>query len=352
MLWGGYAQTYKSFTEDTSMELTKANINGNSWIIDDNTQEKTKTGNIDPVTDTEVSGTYTGLLTKFGNRTLTFYVTNVSSVKIYFLNAGSSGADRQGKLTISEENEETTTESALASPKKSNTITATLNSEKKYKLSFTGYDAAGTSAAEVLIYYINFFVPTASSESLTTAASGFATYAASYSVNYSNLGLTCYQISLDEANKKVAYTPYTGVVPANKAVLVQGEASKEYTLTKVDADDNNTFSTDLQASDGTIKAANNLYYAFSTKNGVSGFYRVQNDLTIPKGRGYLQLSNASEAKFFSFDGGVGTTGIGNIENIEEQIILDNATIYNLAGQRVSKDYKGVIIVNGKKMVNK
>ena len=43
----------------------------------------------------------------------------------------------------------------------------------------------------------------------------------------------------------------------------------------------------------------------------------------------------------------GGTGIKNITTT-----VNNSAIYNLAGQRVSEDYKGVVIQNGKKMINK
>ncbi|WP_455261320.1 hypothetical protein [Prevotella jejuni] len=46
---------------------------------------------------------------------------------------------------------------------------------------------------------------------------------------------------------------------------------------------------------------------------------------------------------------VSATGIKNVQTIE---VNENAPIYNLAGQRVSKDYKGVVIQNGKKFVRK
>ena len=354
---GGYAQTtYKSFTEDETILTTLANIAANKdWIETNSSQEDTKKVTLNPETGATIEETsYTGVKIKGTSKSFTIHITNIKNLKVYFLNI-KSGAKRSLVATIIDDDKNTTTNTTTANSSETKVANITLEPTKKYSITFTGIDESNTNQ-DIKVYGIHFEVPATTpsetTESLTTAASGFATYAASYPVNYSNLGLTCYQISLDEANKKVAYTPYTGVVPANKAVLVQGEASKKYTLTKVEADDNNTFSTDLQASDGIIKAANNLYYAFSTKNGVSGFYRVQNDLTIPKGKGYIQLNNASETKFFSFDGGDGTTGIGNMENIEKQIMLDNATIYNLAGQRVSKDYKGVIIVNGKKMVNK
>ena len=46
---------------------------------------------------------------------------------------------------------------------------------------------------------------------------------------------------------------------------------------------------------------------------------------------------------------VSATGIKNVQTIE---VNEKAPIYNLAGQRVSKDYKGVVIQNGKKFVRR
>lgn len=186
-------------------------------------------------------------------------------------------------------------------------------------------------------------------ETLTTAASGFATYAAGYDVNYSALGLTTYAIALDEANNKVSYNRFEGVVPAGKAVLVQGTASTSYELTPAEGAADETFTTDLKASDGTVTAADDKIYAFGTLNGKSGFKLVNNGITIPAKKGYLQLTGTTAAKptFFAFDG-IGT----GISHIEADADLENAAMYNLAGQRVDKSYKGVVIVNGKKMLRK
>lgn len=186
-------------------------------------------------------------------------------------------------------------------------------------------------------------------ETLTTAASGFATYAADYDVNYSALGLTTYAIALDEANNKVSYNRFEGVVPAGKAVLVQGTASTPYELTPAEGAADETFTTDLKASDGTVTAADDKIYAFGTLNGKSGFKLVNNGIKIPAKKGYLQLTGTTAAKptFFAFDG-IGT----GISHIEADAALENAAMYNLAGQRVDKSYKGVVIVNGKKMLRK
>ena len=43
-----------------------------------------------------------------------------------------------------------------------------------------------------------------------------------------------------------------------------------------------------------------------------------------------------------------TDGINNVTTAK----AENAVRYNLAGQKVNNDYKGVVIMNGKKMLNK
>lgn len=200
---------------------------------------------------------------------------------------------------------------------------------------------------KLVVAYAKKVVPTL--ETLTTAASGFATYAADYDVKYSTLGLTAYTIALDETNNKVSYNRFDGVVPAGKAVLVQGTVSTPYALTPAEGAADETFTTDLKASDGTVTAADDKIYAFGTLNGKSGFKLVNNGIKIPAKKGYLQLTGTTAAKptFFAFDG-IGT----GISHIEADAALENAAMYNLAGQRVDKSYKGVVIVNGKKMLRK
>ncbi len=190
------------------------------------------------------------------------------------------------------------------------------------------------------------YVPDAT---LTTAASSFATYSCDYAVDYSAAGLKAYAVKLDEANNKVVYTEINGTVAAATPVLLQGEASTQYTLAPSTATAT-TVDTDLQMSDGTVVAADNLYYGFATVNGISGFKLVQNGITIPAKKGYLKLSAASsDAKaFYAFNGE--TTGIN--ETLGENNFDENAPRYNLSGQRVDKSFKGLVIINGKKYILK
>lgn len=184
-------------------------------------------------------------------------------------------------------------------------------------------------------------------ESLTTAASGFATYAADYPVDYSKLGLTVYEVAVNQEQTGVVYRPFVGAVPAGMAVLVQGVPNKEYSLTPATVAVH-SYKTDLRASDGTVKAADSEIYAFATLRGVSGFKLVTDGVVIPAKKGYLKLTSAGSAKnFFAFDDV--DTGIGHID---ANNMGTTSVVYNLAGQRVDKYYKGIVIENGKKIIRK
>lgn len=184
-------------------------------------------------------------------------------------------------------------------------------------------------------------------ESLTTAASGFATYAADYPVDYSKLGLTVYEVVVNQEQTGVVYRPFVGAVPAGMAVLVQGVPNKEYSLTPATVADH-SYKTDLRASDGTVKAADSEIYAFATLRGISGFKLVTDGVVIPAKKGYLKLTSAGSAKnFFAFDDV--DTGIGHID---ANNMGTTSVVYNLAGQRVDKYYKGIVIENGKKIIRK
>lgn len=184
-------------------------------------------------------------------------------------------------------------------------------------------------------------------ESLTTAASGFATYTADYPVDYSKLGLTVYEVVVNQKQTGVVYRPFVGAVPAGMAVLVQGVPNKEYSLTPATVADH-SYKTDLRASDGTVKAADSEIYAFATLRGISGFKLVTDGVVIPAKKGYLKLTSAGSAKnFFAFDDV--DTGIGHID---ANNMGTTSVVYNLAGQRVDKYYKGIVIENGKKIIRK
>lgn len=193
-------------------------------------------------------------------------------------------------------------------------------------------------------------------ESLTIPSSSFATYAAYYPVDYKKLGLTAYAVKLNDAKNGVEFTEIPGVVPAGVPVLLKGTADKEYALDKAEGGD--PVYTDLKFSDGTATSTDAsastdaaTLYALSTVEDVTAFYPVKKASAIPAKCCYLEVKSTSpKAAFFSLGTNFGeTTGISSVENKVEKA---DAPVYNLAGQLVGKDYKGLVIKNGKKFVIK
>lgn len=208
----------------------------------------------------------------------------------------------------------------------------------------------GKYAGTVSIKNLKIVAENVKQESLNIPSSSFATYAAYYPVNYAKLGLTAYAVKLNDAKDGVEFTEIPGVVPAGVPVLLKGDANKEYALDKVDGW--SPVSTDLKASDGTSASKDETtLYALSTVDGVTAFYPVKKNSPIPAKRCYLEVkSTSAKAAFYSLGTNFGeTTGISSVENKVEKA---DAPVYNLAGQLVGKDYKGLVIKNGKKFVIK
>ena len=148
-------------------------------------------------------------------------------------------------------------------------------------------------------------------------------------------------------------------VPANTGVLVTSLESvvTYYTVDGV------TPSNDVEAVN-MLRAASvakeetgfkfyKLAYADQSMEPASlGFYWGAADgaaFTSREGSAYLAVpTEAASAKGFTFSGKDATA----IKNVENNKVQTNA-VYNLAGQRVSsKNYKGIVIKNGKQMLNK
>lgn len=186
-------------------------------------------------------------------------------------------------------------------------------------------------------------------ETVTIAESGYSTYAAYYPVAYSNLGLKAYTVKLNADKTGIEMSEVTGVVPAGVTVLLQGEANKDYTLTKAEGWQN--VSSDLKMSDGTITSSDaTSVYGLATVNDQDGFYLAKEGAKIPAKCGYLEVANTAGAAFYSLgDINGGTTGIADVK---AETVKADAQMYNLAGQKVGKGYKGIVIKNGKKMILK
>ena len=143
------------------------------------------------------------------------------------------------------------------------------------------------------------------------------------------------------------------VLPKGTAVVLEAKEGKyifEETSKTGETDPHNA----LCGSDSTtITSGGEVYYVFGKgSNGVGFYWKEANGkaFTTEAHKAYLVYtpSKTTNAKsFLGFDVALEIQG----PTVREKTTFDGP-IYNLAGQRVGKDYKGIIIVNGKKYLNR
>ena len=104
----------------------------------------------------------------------------------------------------------------------------------------------------------------------------------------------------------------------------------------------------------TFDDASYKYYILGKSGEDVGFYwqKGTNGTCVNNAahKAFLRVLASSSAKFLSFTFGEETTGINGITASDAE--QDGTALYNLAGQRVAKGYKGLVIKNGKKYLVK
>lgn len=143
------------------------------------------------------------------------------------------------------------------------------------------------------------------------------------------------------------------VLPKGTAVVLEAKEGKyifEETSKTGETDSYNA----LHGSDSTtITSGGEVYYVFGKgSNGVGFYWKKANGkaFTTEAHKAYLVYTpskNTNAKSFLGFDVALEIQG----PTMREKVTFDGP-IYNLAGQRVDKDYKGIIIVNGKKYLNR
>ena len=149
------------------------------------------------------------------------------------------------------------------------------------------------------------------------------------------------------------------VIPAGEAVVIESDGAADYAFEVASTETTPDAESALAGTDAatTVDAAGYKYYKLALNNSldkVGFFFAVAGGTSINNGahKAYLRVATGGgEAKsFYLFEDT--TTGIANVDVNANDNFDANTPMYNLAGQRVNKSYKGVVIVNGKKMFNK
>lgn len=150
-----------------------------------------------------------------------------------------------------------------------------------------------------------------------------------------------------------AYKPYLLIPSASGKLLEEITAAKNIANAPIEAktsvSGSYSFVGTLQAKK-SVKTPNTEVYGFSAGGGQ--FVRVGENASIDAFRAYISVPttalSTAASRSIDIDFG-GTTGINEIQNAQSS---SAAATYDVTGKRVGKNYKGVVISNGKKMIQK
>ena len=262
---------------------------------------------------------------------------------------------KNGSLTFSVPADYTITEVKMEGTKTINLSNLTNGSwrgdQKKISFSATGAQYINTI---MVTYKKNAVAPT--SVSVTIGETGYAT------LYYSSLALTVpagvkgYACSLADGSFKMNEAFAEGqTIPAGTGVLLKAETGT-YTF-KVSSETGNAVADNwLKGSDEeAMTEGGERYYmlsldANSTAGSVGFYWGAPNGGAFTNGahKAYLCVKSgvAGAKTCYRFDGQ--TTAIDGTR-ADKPTAADGA-VYNLAGQRVDRSYKGVVIKNGKKYI--
>lgn len=195
-------------------------------------------------------------------------------------------------------------------------------------------------------YGFTFEPAPATEATIEISAAGYATYVTENALDFTDNAIEAFAVSaVDATAGKITLTKVTQV-PAGEAIIVKGATGTVSVIASA-AEITNVMKAAASAIEYNEGDENINYILANRTNGV-GFYPVTAG-TIAAGKGYVAVpktDGASLAKGLVFDFGQ-TTGINTIATTSE-----NAAAYNIAGQRVNTNAKGMVIVNGKKFINK
>lgn len=143
------------------------------------------------------------------------------------------------------------------------------------------------------------------------------------------------------------------VLPKDMAVVLEADEG-HYTFWMTEKQGEKDEKNVLKGSDDNSQTTGGtIYYGFSNgKKGVGFYWRKADGGAFENGAhkayiAYTPSSTAQAKSYLVFDTATGV----RLTAFQESQMEDEPT-YNLAGQRVGKDYKGIVIIRGKKYLRK
>ena len=170
-----------------------------------------------------------------------------------------------------------------------------------------------------------------------------------HNVDFSSTSVKAFKIvEIVEGSITYAVAEEVSIVPADEAVVVRSDNGAGTYQIPVTSEEGTLDGNLLKAATSPLTVTEPFtIYCVAFQDGDSGFFPALAGTTLPKGKGYLDLSGSSAkpARIF-LDGEDDPTGIANLNLDADR----TDAVYNLAGQRLSQPQRGINIVKGKKVL--
>ena len=189
---------------------------------------------------------------------------------------------------------------------------------------------------------------------------GYATFSSAYPLDFTEEieGLDAAYYASAVAKGSVTMTELSQTVSASTGLFLKGTpgatvyipvAEEGTDITGTNYLKPNTTATDIAAS-----TTETYHYVFAYNNSEPyepGFFNLASAVTLPGGKAYLEsttdLKPTPQAKVSILFVDADLTGINDVKGT---MLKTQGEVYNLGGQRVGNGYKGIVIVNGKKVL--
>lgn len=237
----------------------------------------------------------------------------------------------------------------------------TISSEKYEKLEFI-YDKHEYSSINIsnkgnlASLYINSITIYPKVETVIIPDAKFRTYTPKSGLDFTDTDVNAYAISNTAPNEGIVYltkiSKYnaTSGIEKHNAIIINGSPGNHNiniiaSKPEIKNPDNCMYYSPEEID--ISKDGENYYYILALIDGQVGFAAVTEG-TIPDRKGYFTLPKSANIKEFKFA----------IDNEETSIDIPkvdnghNSQSFNLSGQRVGDNYKGIIIRNGKKYLKR
>lgn len=182
---------------------------------------------------------------------------------------------------------------------------------------------------------------------VSVSDAGFATYATTNNVvvpNDENVKVMTVKVNAEGTAIELNEVKAGTVIPGNTGFLVKATAGNHDFVVTSDKGTELT-NNNLKAATADVTSDGTKFFALTKIGDKVGFALVENDVVIPAGKAYLEVSKGTAAKFFSLDGEA--TGINSVKTAKA-----DGAYYTLEGVKTTKPVKGLYIHNGKKIVVK